>query len=75
MKVLNIAMIGAGRMGQTHANVLKTLLEVKITHVVDFLPENAAKAAELLGAKVAEEDEVLKNPDVDAVYHHYTCTC
>ncbi|MEZ4630106.1 MAG: Gfo/Idh/MocA family oxidoreductase [Deinococcales bacterium] len=68
MKVLNIAMIGAGRMGQTHANVLKTLLEVKITHVVDFLPENAAKAAELLGAKVAEEDEVLKNPDVDAVF-------
>lgn len=68
MKPLNIAMIGAGRMGQTHAQVLRTLSEVRITDVVDFVPENAAKAAATLGAKVSELDEVLKNPDVDAVF-------
>ena len=60
MKPLNIAMIGAGRMGQTHAQVLRTLSEVRITDVVDFVPENAAKAAAMLGAKVSELDEVLK---------------
>ncbi len=68
MKALNVAMIGAGRMGQTHAQVLKTLSEVRITDIVDFLPENAKKVAELFGARVSEEDEVLKNPDVDAVF-------
>jgi inositol 2-dehydrogenase len=68
MKPLNIAMIGAGRMGQTHAQVLRTLSEVRITDVVDFVPENAAKAAAMLGAKVSELDQVLKNPDVAAVF-------
>lgn len=68
MKPLNIAMIGAGRMGQTHAQVLKTLSEVRITDVVDFVKENAIKVATTLGAKVGELDEVLKNPDVDAVF-------
>jgi inositol 2-dehydrogenase len=68
MKPLNIAMIGAGRMGQTHAQVLRTLSEVRITDVVDFMPENAAKTAATLGAKVSKLDEVLKNPDVDAVF-------
>ena len=61
-------MIGAGRMGQTHAGVLKTLLEVRITDIVDFVPENAQKVAEVFGAKVSSEDEVLANPDVDAVF-------
>lgn len=68
MKLLNVAMIGAGRMGQTHAGVLKTLLEVQITDIVDFLPDNAQKVAQVFGAKVSEEDEVLANPDVDAVF-------
>lgn len=68
MKPLSIAMIGAGRMGQTHAHVLRTLSQVRITDVVDFVKENAAKAAAMLGAKVSELDEVLKNPDVDAVF-------
>ena len=68
MKPLNIAMIGAGRMGQTHAAVLKTLREVNITDIVDFVPENARKVADIFGAKVSDEDEVLANPAVDAVF-------
>ena len=68
MTPLNVAMIGAGRMGRTHAGVLRTLAQVRITAVVDFVPENAQKVAELLGAKVSEEDEVLADPDIDAVF-------
>ena len=44
------------------------LPQVRITDIVDFVPENAQKVAELLGAKVSEEDEVLANPDIDAVF-------
>ena len=68
MKPLNIAMIGAGRMGQTHAGVLKMLSQVRITDIVDFSPENAQKVAAVFGAKVSEEDEVLADPDIDAVF-------
>ena len=66
--VLNIAMIGAGRMGLTHAGVLQTLREVQITDVVDFSAENAAKVAESLSAKVSELDEVLADDSVNAVF-------
>lgn len=68
MKQLNIAMIGAGRMGQTHANVLKTLNEVIISDVVDFVPENAKKVADALGAKVRSTEEVLADKSVGAVF-------
>jgi len=68
MNQLNIAMIGAGRMGQTHANVLKTLNEVNISDVVDFVPENAKKVADTLSAKVSTLEEVLNNKDVGAVF-------
>lgn len=61
-------MIGAGRMGQTHAAVLRTLWEVHITDVVDSMPENAAKVAATLGAEVAELHEVLNDPDIGAVF-------
>ena len=68
MNPLHIALIGAGRMGQAHARVLRTLSDVRITGVVDFVPENAAKVAATLGANVSNLDGVLANPKVDAVF-------
>ena len=65
---MNIAMIGAGRMGQTHARVLSNLNEVRITDVVDFVADNATKVARLLGAKSSTLDEVLANSKIDAVF-------
>ena len=61
-------MVGAGRMGQAHARVLRTLSDVRITEVVDFLPENAAKVAATLGANMNDLGGVLANPEVDAVF-------
>ena len=68
MNPLNIAMVGAGRMGQTHADVLKTLNEVNISDVVDFLPDNAQKVATKLNARVSTLEDVLTNGDVGAVF-------
>ncbi|MDW8480395.1 MAG: hypothetical protein RML14_00475 [Meiothermus sp.] len=42
MKPLQIAMIGAGRMGLAHARVLAGLAECRVVRVVDTLAENAA---------------------------------
>ena len=65
--VLNVAMIGAGRMGRTHASVLQSLAGVRITDVVDFVPEAAETVARSFGARVRDLGEVLADEAVAAV--------
>jgi myo-inositol 2-dehydrogenase/D-chiro-inositol 1-dehydrogenase/scyllo-inositol 2-dehydrogenase (NAD+) len=67
IEALNVAMIGAGRMARTHANILKTLAGVQIRAVVDNLPSNAKVVASELGARVMELDAVLEDPTIGAV--------
>lgn len=64
---LNVAMIGAGRMGQTHAEVLQSLNEVNIVAVVDYVAENANKLAKMFSAKVTSYDDVLADDSIAAV--------
>lgn len=64
---LNVAMIGAGRMGRTHAGVLKTVDGVRIRAVVDSVPMNAQGVADTLGAPVRDLDAVLDDPTIGAV--------
>ncbi|GMA14154.1 Gfo/Idh/MocA family protein [Deinococcus metallilatus] len=65
---LPCAMIGAGRMGQAHAGVLRTLSGVRVTWVMDVSEENARRVAGQLGAQYSTSlDEVLAQPDVSAV--------
>lgn len=64
---LNVAMIGAGRMGRTHAGVLKTVDGVRIRAVVDAVATNARAVADTLGAPVRDLDAVLDDPTIDAV--------
>jgi myo-inositol 2-dehydrogenase/D-chiro-inositol 1-dehydrogenase/scyllo-inositol 2-dehydrogenase (NAD+) len=64
---LNVAMIGAGRMGRTHAGVLRTVDGVRIRAVVDAVPANAQAVADTLGARAQELDAVLDDPTIDAV--------
>ena len=66
-EALNVAMIGAGRMGRTHAGVLKTVDGVRIRAVVDSVAANAQAVADTLGARVQELDAVLDDPSIDAV--------
>lgn len=68
MKALNMAMIGAGRMGQAHARVLAGLAECKVVRVVDALAQNAEKVAAGLGAEPGIHlEDALQDPAVDAV--------
>lgn len=64
---LNVAMIGAGRMGQTHAEVLQTLSDVNIVAVVDFVEKSAKKLAKMFSAEVLSLEQVLADKSIEAV--------
>ncbi|ADI14356.1 inositol 2-dehydrogenase [Truepera radiovictrix] len=65
---LHVALIGAGRMAQTHAAVLATLPGVRVRAVCDPREAAARALAEPLGAAaVTEAARVFDDPHVDAV--------
>ena len=63
----NVAVFGAGRIGRIHASNLAALPGVRLQYVCDAVPSAAAELAQQLGAQVAELDQVLADPGVDAV--------
>lgn len=67
MKPLQIAMIGAGRMGLAHARVLAGLAECRVVRVVDSLAANAERVAAELGTEPSTYLEDAFQSDVDAV--------
>jgi predicted dehydrogenase len=65
---VNVALIGAGSVGQRHASTLKQL-GVRITSVTDAQPDAAERLARRLGAAAfTNPDTALDLTDVDAVY-------
>jgi inositol 2-dehydrogenase len=68
VKALNMAMIGAGRMGLAHARVLAGLAECRVSKVIDTSAENARRVAEELGAQASTHvEDALEDPAIDAV--------
>lgn len=65
--MLNIGILGAGRIGQVHGRTLKSLDVAKAVAVSDYFDEAAQKLADSLGAKVISTDEIIASEDVDAV--------
>jgi myo-inositol 2-dehydrogenase / D-chiro-inositol 1-dehydrogenase len=63
---INVALIGAGRMGQVHGRNAARHPRLRLRHVVDPRPEAAAIAAEL-GADVASLQQVLEDRSIGAV--------
>jgi len=63
----NVALFGAGRIGQIHAHNLATLPGVQLVAVCDPVAENAAKLAQALGATVSTPDAVFANAAIDVV--------
>lgn len=61
------ALVGAGRMAQTHARVLAVVPTIELCAVCDSVPENASRLAETLNAAVSSFEATLADPDIDAV--------
>ena len=68
MKRLRLALIGAGRMGRSHAHVLATLPDITVTAVCDPALDAATALASTFGASATVSvPEVLEDDGVDAV--------
>jgi 2-hydroxy-4-carboxymuconate semialdehyde hemiacetal dehydrogenase len=66
---MKIALIGAGAFGQKHIDALLKIEDVEIAAVVGSSQTSAQTAADKYGIKIASDsyDEVLNNPNIDAV--------
>ena len=70
MKILNVGIIGAGRIGQVHAkSITYHIPQAKILAVSDIYFDGAKRLAAQLGIPNAYEDyhDILNNPEIDAV--------
>ncbi|APX10761.1 inositol 2-dehydrogenase [Tateyamaria omphalii] len=65
--MINIALLGCGRIGQVHARSLMGLEGAQVAAVADAMPEAANALAVRTGAKVMEVEDVLASSDIDAV--------
>lgn len=65
--MFNIALLGAGRIGQIHAANIAAHKETNLWSVVDPNEENAARIAAKYQAKVQSVDEVMADANVHAV--------
>ena len=65
--MIRFALIGAGRIGRMHAENLVRRADARLLYVVDTKPDAARALAEPLGAKPADTDTALRDPNVDAV--------
>jgi predicted dehydrogenase len=63
---LRVAVIGVGHLGRHHARILSTLEGVRLTAVVDKIPERAAESAAATGATPLTDSRDLLG-EVDAV--------
>lgn len=65
--MLNLALFGAGRIGQIHANNIFSYLDCRLKYVVDMNEEVAQHTAEQYGAQAVSVDTVLEDASIDAV--------
>jgi myo-inositol 2-dehydrogenase / D-chiro-inositol 1-dehydrogenase len=65
--LIGFALFGAGRIGRMHAENLVQRADAKLLYVIDTKPDAARALAEPLGAKQADAQSALRDPNVDAV--------
>jgi len=64
---VNIAVIGAGRIGKIHAKSIHEHPSAQLTFVADVIDAAAAALADELGAQTLSIDEAISSPEVDAI--------
>ena len=65
--MLKVGLLGAGRIGNVHAEAIVAHRESELVSVSDVFAENAEKLAAHYGAKVATSDEIIADENIDAV--------
>ncbi|MBY5947747.1 inositol 2-dehydrogenase [Photobacterium rosenbergii] len=68
--MFNIALFGAGRIGQVHATNIAKHPKTTLYSIIDPYLEGSKKISEEYGAKIQEIDEAMSDPNVHAV-----CIC
>ena len=64
---LNVALLGAGRIGKVHAKAVEATSGARLVAVADAMPEAASSLAGAYGAEVRSIDQIEASPDVAAV--------
>ncbi|HRP72762.1 MAG TPA: inositol 2-dehydrogenase [Luteimonas sp.] len=67
MERINVALVGAGRMGQVHGPNAAHMPGLRLRYVVDPRPDAAAAMAGATGAETATLEQVLADPSVGGV--------
>ncbi len=65
--MLNIGILGCGRIGQVHGATLQGMATARVVAVSDFVPKAADALAVKLGAKAMSTEAILRDPGIDAV--------
>lgn len=65
--MLNIGLLGCGRIGQVHANTIERMENVRLSALADAFAQSAQELAARTGAVVMDPAGVIASADVDAV--------
>ena len=65
--MLKVGLLGAGRIGNVHAEAIAAHRESELVSVSDVFAENAEKLAAHYGAQVASSEDIIADPNIDAV--------
>lgn len=65
--MLKIGLLGAGRIAGVHATAISSHPESELVAVSDFIAENAEKLAAQYNCVARSTDEIIADPDIDAV--------
>lgn len=65
--MLNLGLLGAGRIGITHAKAVQAVPGANISLVFDPFDAAAEAAVEITGAKRATVEEIMASPEIDGV--------
>jgi myo-inositol 2-dehydrogenase/D-chiro-inositol 1-dehydrogenase len=65
--MLNIGILGCGRIGQVHARSIGQIDGATVTAVADAFAEPAHALADRTGAHVQSAEDLIASPDIDAV--------
>ena len=65
--MINFGLLGAGRIGYTHAVTVQSLPNAQIVSVFDPVDEMAERIQKMSGAKRADVDKIITDPNIQAV--------